>query len=349
MQLAEAWYSPTSGSFWADVIAFAAIIATVAVGRQALPRRRLNCTIVSRSRLMNAPQALRDELKISYDDRALTNPYVAAFEIASTGRSAIPSSSFDKDRSLQLYLETQILMLLSMEYEPPSAAKPTVNTDGNVIELRPELIARREVIKLSLLTEGIIGNVLVALNPFSDVKIEIKDREAIESRRRKWLSFAPIAVALLAVVATAIAIYLTARATNRTNEVAGTTLCLTITEFAHTTELSLELADRDIIVNRAPNGQVRSVKFASSYDSDVAEFKQDARFLVTGYEAFSDNETKQLSADINRVMTILPTLPRQVASEGTGSSANRDLAEITALLNQMTNPNFTAVPTTICP
>ena len=222
MQLAEAWYSPTSASFWADVIAFATIVVTVVVGRQALPRRRLNCTIVSRSRLMNAPRTIRDNLKISYDDQSLTDPYVVAYEIASTGRSAIPSSSFDKDRSLQLRLEARILMLLSMEYEPASAPKPTVNIDDDeILELRPELIARREVVKLSLLTEGMVGNATVALNPFSDVKIVVKDREATESSRRKWFPIVPLIIALLSVVATVIAGYLTVQnATNRTNEVA---------------------------------------------------------------------------------------------------------------------------------
>jgi hypothetical protein len=345
MQLAEAWYSPTSASFWADVIALATIIATVIVGRQALPRRRLNCTIVSRSRLMNAPRIIRDNLKVSYGDRLLTDPYVVALEIASTGRSAIPSSSFDKDRSLQLRLEAQILTLLSTEYEPISATKPTINTDGEIIEFRPELIARREVIKLSLLTEGIVGNATVALNPFSDVKVEVKDREATESRRRKWFLIVPLIIGLLAIAATTTAAYLTVRyATNRTDEVAGSTLCLTIVEFAHTTELALELADRDIIVNRASNGRIHSVKFTSSYDSDVAEFKQDAQYLVTGYKAFNDSETKRLSVDINHVISILPVLPK----EGTGGSANRDLAQVGGLLSQMTNPNFTVVPKTAC-
>jgi hypothetical protein len=103
MVLASAWYSPSSDAFWADLIALVVGIATIIVARQALPKkRRLRCTTVSRSRLMNAPQEIRDDLEVSYKSQALSNPYVVALEFASTGRSAIPTDSFDNGRGLQL-------------------------------------------------------------------------------------------------------------------------------------------------------------------------------------------------------------------------------------------------------
>jgi hypothetical protein len=66
---------------------------------------------------MNAPQVIRDNLKISYKDKTLADPYVTVLEIASTGRSAIPSSSFDNGRSLQLKLAAEIETVLSVEHK----------------------------------------------------------------------------------------------------------------------------------------------------------------------------------------------------------------------------------------
>src|ERR1022692_1409882 len=153
MSVASAWHNLTSLSLWADVIAVLTLIVTIAFGWQAFARRRLTCTVVSRSRLMNAPQAIRDNLKISYEGRTFDDPYVTVFEIGSTGRAAIPSTSFDNGRNLQLDLVATIETILSVEVEPQSATKPSIVNNGSVLELKPELIARREVIRIALLTE----------------------------------------------------------------------------------------------------------------------------------------------------------------------------------------------------
>jgi hypothetical protein len=211
MTLASApWYSPTSGSFWVDIIAIAGIAATVIMGMAALPRRRLNCTVVSRSRLIAAPQEMQADLKVSYQNGLLNHPYVVALEIVNTGRSSIPSSSFDDGQSLELSLAVPILKILSTEHEPASAPKPTLSNDSEHIVLGKGRIAKREIIRLSLLTEDIPpGALTVSLDPFNDVKIRTSDREASEVRRGKMMAIGAVTLAVTTVAVTIIGAYLT--------------------------------------------------------------------------------------------------------------------------------------------
>jgi hypothetical protein len=342
MFLAAAWYSPSSPTLWADLIAIGGVIATVLVGRQALSRRKLSCTVVSRSRLMDAPRTIRDSLKLTYQDKILKDPYIAALEIANTGRSAIPTVSFDNGRSLQLDLATEIQTVLSIECEPSSAMTPTIVSNGSAIELQPELIARREVIRISLLTEGNVGAATVSLNPFTDVKVETRDREAIEERRRKVTSLATPLLVAFTIIAIAVAFYLTIRADDtaaRSNAVIGSALCESLTEFGETTWLSMELVNRDIIVYRTGDGAIESIKFASAYNADVETFNGIAQFLLADYRSANTAQADRMAARIRQTLIALPKLPK----EGTGNIASQNLAEFIAVLNQMSNLNI-AVP-----
>lgn len=334
MPLATAWYSLTSPTLWADLIAVAGVAATVIVGLRVLPKRRLRCTVVSRTRLMNAPKVVRDDLKVFYKDQALANPYVTVFEIASTGRSAIPSDSFDNGRSLQLKLGAELETVLSVEYKPSSATKPVIEGNGSIIEFHPELVARREIITASLLTDGDPGSVAVALNPFSDVRIEIIDRELAQARRTKWTGRAVAVLAVFTAFAVAFGIYRTWDAVNRGRALDVSTLCFTMTEFGETANLAMRLVSRDITVHRDAAGSIQSIEFSSAYSGDVATLQLDGKFLIAEYQAADTPASRRMAANFQQVLAMLPNLPR----EGTGDIANHNIAEFKTVMSQISNP-----------
>jgi hypothetical protein len=335
MPLATAWYSLTSPTLWGDLIAVAGVAATVIVGLRVLPKRRLRCTVVSRTRLMNAPQVVRDNLKVLYKDQELTDPFVTVFEIASTGRSAIPSSSFDNGRSFQLKIDAEIETILSVEYEPSSATKPVLEGHGNVIEFFPELVARREVITTAVLTGGDFGSVAIALNPFSDVEIEITDRELVKARRIKWAGIARVMLVLLTALSVAFGAYRTWRAVDQGHALDMSTLCVTFTEFGETTNLAMQLVSRDIAVHRNATGSIQSIDFSPGYSEDVAALKGEGEYLIAEYQVANTPASRRIATSLQQVLAMLPSLPR----EGTGNDAKHDIAEFNAVMNQMSNVN----------
>jgi hypothetical protein len=335
MPSAAAWYSPTSSTLWADLIAVAGIAATVIVGLKVLPRRRLRCTVVSRTRLMNAPQAIRDNLKLSYKDKILADPYVVVLEIASTGRSAIPSSSFDNGRDLQLELAAEIETILSLEYKPSSATKPVIRSHGSAVEFWPELIARREIINISVLTEGNPGSIEVSLNPFTDVNIEVADREATQARRVRRAGIVLSVLVVFALGATGVATYFNINETRRSNAISESTICLTLDEFGQTTSLAMQLVYRDIAIHRTGKGTIQFIHFSPQYNADVATLRGVGEFLIAEYRVADNPDSRRAATSLTQVLDVLPKLPR----EGTGNAVNRDIAEFKAVMNQTLNPN----------
>jgi hypothetical protein len=342
MVLASAWYSPNSSQLWADIIAIAGIVATVIVGRQALPKRRIGCTLISRSRLMDTPQSMRGSLKVSYEDKTLKNPYIIACEIASTGRSAIPSTSFDQDRSLQLNLGVEILAVLSVDHEPASAAKPALQALGCILELRPELIARREIIKTSLLTEGSPDIFITAFDPFGDVKIEVKDREVTQARWRMVSARLPL-VCLSATIALAVAFYYNFNSSNNDmSSFVHSAFCLNTDTLAQSTDLAMQLVYRDIEVHHLTASGLASIKVASSYGSDVQAFNEQAGLLISSYTSFNSGKTAHISLAIKRGIVVSRRVPRE-----SGAVVLRDVAYLGTLLNDLSNPDVT-VPISSC-
>lgn len=346
MRLAEAaWYSPASGSFWADIFALGCIVATVVMGRLALARRRLSCIVVSRSRLIDAPLAMQDDLKVSYQDNLLNNPYVVALEIANTGRSAIPTKSFDDDQSLQLNLTSSILKILSIEHEPTSAPKPTMVATASVIELKPGLIAKHEIIRASLLMEGTTRTPSVALDPFSDVKIHVADREASEARRSKILTRGTPVAAVLTAIVIAIAAYLSVKsARTQTVAVTGDVVCISELEFGQSSLLAVELAYRDISVSRSRGGHIRLITFTRSYNIDVSNANYETQLFATASQALESSGVQLgampiISADDSQATKILRRLPE----EGNGAAANKDLTSLSEIVSRISNPN-SAIP-----
>src|SRR6266516_6502104 len=221
------WYSSPSSLFWATLLLILLTLIIAAVGiltwRSGVRRRRVMCSIVSRSRLLTAPEGMRDELQILYEDERLVDPYVLILEIANAGRASIPSALFDRNRGIVFKLPSLILKVLSVEHTPTSAPTPTLVANESTLELRPELLMRGEVIRTSLLIEGPIDNLALCLNPLGDVSVEIRDREAWLRQRTRRRFIATVVTAAMTLAASVVLTALTSVTFSRENSYLSTT------------------------------------------------------------------------------------------------------------------------------
>jgi hypothetical protein len=152
--------------------------------------------------MLYGPERIKDALSISYRDKKVQDPCVANIEISNIGRVPILGEDYTQSRSLKLELAAPIVTVLSVEHKPESAPQPSITSDGNTFELKPELLVRGEIISTSLLTEGQPGGIKVILNPFGAVKVLVRDREAWEKRKSKRLRRSAATAVVVAVGST---------------------------------------------------------------------------------------------------------------------------------------------------
>jgi hypothetical protein len=223
---AESLTSSATSLFWltGGLLALTVILAVVGVFtlRATITRkRRLLLTITSRSQLLSAPESMRDELQIKYNGEYITgDPYVTAVELANVGKTHISSRDFDGERQLKFSLGRKIIKLLATEHSPSSAPVPVISADDTMLSLMPELIAKGEIIKVAVLTEGRPTEARVEFTPFGDIAVDTGDREVLQSRRGRTLKIAGIIMTAIVIAMMIIAI---AVATNTLNEANNTT------------------------------------------------------------------------------------------------------------------------------
>lgn len=141
---------------------------------------------------------MRNDLQIKYkDDLVQGDLYVTAIELTNAGRASIKSDDFDSGRAVQFSLDTKIIKHLSTEHSPKSAPAPGITANESQFSLAPELIAKGEVIKFALLTEGRPKKAETSFSPFGEVSIEISDREVAASRRARQTRIAFVALPVL--------------------------------------------------------------------------------------------------------------------------------------------------------
>jgi hypothetical protein len=329
--------SPTS-LFWLTVGILVFTVVIVAIGvitwRSTTTRKKILLTITSRSQLLSAPQSMRDDLQIKLKDEPIQgNPYVTALELANVGRSPIRSDDFDSKRSLQFTLDVKIIKHLSTEHSPSSAPKPTVTATDTAFSLAPELIAKGEIIKIALLTEGKPSRVETTFSPFGEVTIEIGDREAQaakQRRRSRVLNTAAGATVLLAAVA--LIWTLTSeldKADNSLNTTFGFSVCETLQSDLNTTSSALQLAASQTLAIQSSQSQ--SKLLIASYRQLLTDAQGDLVNLPNDYSTvyiyYSAPEPTNIPSAIQRASTIInemikekkisiaPTLANELASE----------------------------------
>lgn len=158
VDLTVAWYDSSASVLWATIALMVITVVGVLIAfytwRSGIVRRSVMCTLVSRSRLLDAPPFVRNQLEVNFRGESVRDPHVVALEISSAGRAAIPSQAFDKGRSLIFKIDAPIIKVLTVEHTPSSAPKPALSSERDTFALGPELLVEGEIINASILTEG---------------------------------------------------------------------------------------------------------------------------------------------------------------------------------------------------
>ncbi|GGP78529.1 hypothetical protein [Streptomyces melanogenes] len=156
MTLAESWYE--NAAFWSGA-GVAVAIAAIVVGawatlRAAYPRRRLTYYLRSIAPLIPPTASRHGRVAVEIGSVALTDPHVLHVELANPGSHDIPSSAFDGGDPIELDLGANVVTLLATTSTPPHAAAPSVNTDERILTVGPSLIAKGQLVTISVLVDG---------------------------------------------------------------------------------------------------------------------------------------------------------------------------------------------------
>ncbi|MFC7906308.1 hypothetical protein ACWEQW_08640 [Streptomyces nigra] len=101
---------------------------------------------------------------------ALTDPYVAVVRLKNSGRHAIASEQFDRQRALEIDLNVSIVELLSADAGQHGAIISACAVSGTTISFGPELIRKGQAITLTALVEG--APTLDVRDHFVDVQLK---------------------------------------------------------------------------------------------------------------------------------------------------------------------------------
>jgi hypothetical protein len=343
MLAVEHWY--TSAAFWgpaAGVLAAVVVgLATIIVTLRVIPQRRIICSIISGSPLLTAPEPMRDDLEIRYQNERVERPNVATLEIINIGRNAIPSESFDKDRGLLFGVTARIIKVLTVDHSPPSAPTPHVDAIEGGLELKPELIVVKETITVSLLTEGPVQGVNVSFNPLADVKVDIRDREAWQRQRARRTTITAGFSGILILLAVVLFFVLV----NPFPNPALTQLQrLRIRAVCASMDLDRQATGSQIrntleVISTAHSLKHGEQEFLSTahYNAMVGLAAAHARRLTHTYHLAADTmrlgSASDVPASTTRAVAILARLPK----EGTGDRASNDLAQVSATLDRLSS------------
>lgn len=97
----------------------------------------------------------------------------------------------------------------------------------------------------------------------------------------------------------------------------------------------MQIVYRDIMLHRTNSGQLEPVKFGPSYSGDVATLDGTADLLLGRYKVANTPESNALASELRQVLAIMPKLP----NEGDRVIAIRDVADFSAIMNKVSNPN----------
>jgi hypothetical protein len=331
--------SPTS-LFWLTVVLIVIAVISGAIGlfawRSGFAKKRLLLSIISRTRLLSAPEPIRDDLSISYGKFPLKDPYVIALEIENIGKSVIRSEEFDQARNLGFSFNASIVKILSVEHRPTSAPLPTIIANDDKLELEPELIIRGETIEAAILIDGPLGDIETVLNPLGDVDIQIRDREAwlAQRSRRRVLTALTGATAVTALVT--VATILTTIQINKSltlgKQAVSISSCSSLIQTIEGTGLALTIATGDIVLSDVKPTNTKLISFAKNYRQDVSDVKIQAKDMAEYYNAVKESgislgATASIPGKTIEAISILQRLP----DEGTTAKALNDLDTILSI------------------
>ncbi|WP_030555680.1 hypothetical protein [Streptomyces exfoliatus] len=123
-------------------------IVGVIYARRALfpPKREITYAIES-APLMNETSTLQHGVSVVHNGVTIRDPHMFTLRLTNTGRHAVASDYFDQARPLAFDLGTPIL-------ETTTTFGGRYSTQGSVISFGPDLLASKQSISFTALTEG---------------------------------------------------------------------------------------------------------------------------------------------------------------------------------------------------
>jgi len=110
-------------------------------------------------------------------------PHLIEISLTSKGRRDIPSAAFDRGRPLAFDVGAPIVAVLQTVCDPASSPTPPVSYEGRTLRIGPELIARNQVITVSLLVDGPNPRLACQQAAIEQVSVVRRDVELVRRRR----------------------------------------------------------------------------------------------------------------------------------------------------------------------
>lgn len=326
--LAEAWLDAPSSIFWETAAIIVLTIVLIVIGiltlRTAVARKSLNCSVISRTRLLDAPKSMRGKLQVIFGNEPLLgDPYVTVVEIANTGKTSIASRLFDNDRSMIFDLGADVVEVLSVERTPESSPLPNIVSSGSsTIELQPELVAAGEVIKASVLTRDRVQGIELTLNPLSEsYKISTRDREIWQRQQARRLSVVRSTIVVLLVLELAGLWVITDHALNNANTAVNNSMslakinaCVGVDESsANLTSTATDDVDRVLVMFSGDTSHLITVNQTFGYDIaylnlQIVDFGHDT--AVAAELSINMKESSRTVQEASRLSAVLEEFPK---------------------------------------
>lgn len=198
----------TSGTFWLTVVltglAIGTIIVAVVAARQATPKRLLIYGIRTATPMVQGPAGVRADIEVRRrsDGYELAKPYHVEVLLENRGRTPIGADDFSNGLPARFHLNAPIKILYAFQPHPRGRAWPDLNVvvDGDVVELRPGLIAKGQRILIPLVVEG---TPTITVDPVS-LNADVVEASLYVRRRRRRGGLLVIARLLVAARAVAV-------------------------------------------------------------------------------------------------------------------------------------------------
>lgn len=128
--------------------AVATVLGTVAAWR-ALSRRRLHISIATPTPLIATDAHKIPNIRITLETRAVDHPYAATIKIVNAGQHDVETVHFDQARPVRIDLAVPVIHLIQA---PDREIRCSI--DGNAVLIGPDLVSRRSVTEIRVVTEG---------------------------------------------------------------------------------------------------------------------------------------------------------------------------------------------------
>ncbi|MFJ6893576.1 hypothetical protein [Streptomyces hokutonensis] len=177
MMIAEPWYE--SGSFWQFAITTLVAVAVGALGafattRASNPKRRLDYSTPTNASLFVASHSQTGALQVTHNGTPVNRPRIIELKLRNAGRRDISAAEFHNGESMKVNVGANVVVVgvLEVKSEPASTSVPSFNIDASgAINIPPTLLARRQVVRMTILVDGPRESVQVQA-PLVDVDVQ---------------------------------------------------------------------------------------------------------------------------------------------------------------------------------